>query len=229
MKALLKAQVRQENARGEWSQSYRETLRIREIYPHIWDIPLSRGLQTILQNHLANQSGPLLDFGASETSQVRAHLQGLAPEMNYFSMDIDRQTRQDYYSWDEIDREFSTILSSEVIEHMSYTDVVGFLSNAQESLAPGGLLILTTPNIFHPTRFLQDPTHQTPWNYDHLGGELLVAGFDLLAFYRFGAPNAPRHLRGKFSQFFMGKVRKNLGLDNAKSICCVARKPQQAV
>jgi 2-polyprenyl-3-methyl-5-hydroxy-6-metoxy-1,4-benzoquinol methylase len=84
------------------------------------------------------------------------------------------------------DGAFDVILASEVIEHLSKAEL--FLSEARRVLAPGGVLLLTTPNLWDVRRVgtlitrkqwsgHRDPTHinlLTPRRLHHL---LQKAGF----------------------------------------------------
>ena len=45
-------------------------------------------------------------------------------------------------------------------------------------------MILTTPNVFNPSRFWRDATHKVAYCYDELGGLLLAQGFQIKAMYR---------------------------------------------
>ena len=50
---------------------------------------------------------------------------------------------------------YAAIVAAELIEHLDSPGA--FLDNARRSLAPGGRLLLTTPNPFYANRVRQDP------------------------------------------------------------------------
>jgi 2-polyprenyl-3-methyl-5-hydroxy-6-metoxy-1,4-benzoquinol methylase len=52
----------------------------------------------------------------------------------------------------DLGRTFDVIFAGEVIEHLD--NVHGFLSSARRHLAPGGRLVLTTPNAFYVGNFI---------------------------------------------------------------------------
>jgi 2-polyprenyl-3-methyl-5-hydroxy-6-metoxy-1,4-benzoquinol methylase len=85
-------------------------------------------------------------------------------------MDVDRQKFHDFYNLDEINETFDMVFLFEVIEHLSLYEGIEVLRKIYTILNPRGRLILTTPNIFNPGRFLRDVSHRTAYCYDELGG-----------------------------------------------------------
>jgi SAM-dependent methyltransferase len=84
------------------------------------------------------------------------------------------------------DESLDVILASEVIEHLSKDKL--FLAEALRALAPGGVLLLTTPNLWDIRRPLakltgqtwsgyRDPTHINLMTPRRLAGLLKEAGF----------------------------------------------------
>ncbi len=63
------------------------------------------------------------------------------------------------------DSSVDAVFAAQVIEHLSYPDLLGFLRLACEKLTPGGILIVETVNPHCPQalkHFWIDPTHQHP-------------------------------------------------------------------
>lgn len=91
---------------------------------------------------------------------------------------------------------FDVIVAGDVIEHFSNPGL--FLDNCRRHLAPGGELIVTTPNAKWPTVFLRpNPTH-TLWHDRHTLTHLLERhGFsvELLRYYPGNKPRYPLPLR----------------------------------
>ena len=57
------------------------------------------------------------------------------------------------------------VFAAQVIEHMSYDDLLRFLRGARDKLAPGGILVMETVNAHAPQalkHFWIDPTHRNP-------------------------------------------------------------------
>jgi len=91
-------------------------------------------------------------------------------------------------------------------------------------LNPGGLLLLSTPNVYCPHRYLYDATHCTPLCYDELAGLVQLAGLDVQAIYR--TYHEP-FLRKLVRRWAFGWLFRLLMLDYAPQIVLVARKPAQ--
>lgn len=61
---------------------------------------------------------------------------------------------------------FETVVAGEIIEHLTNLD--GFLTSIEESLVPGGHLIITTPNVFFFRRVYKILTeYRPPVNPEH--------------------------------------------------------------
>jgi 2-polyprenyl-3-methyl-5-hydroxy-6-metoxy-1,4-benzoquinol methylase len=125
----------------------------------------------------------VLDVGASDR-RMKKRVQDVYPDIVYKSMDIDRRTPHDYYSLAEIDEHFDLILLFEVIEHLELEQGVKMLRRLHELLVDGGMLIISTPNIFNPGRFWIDATHKVAYHYEELAGIVLIQGFEVLGIYR---------------------------------------------
>lgn len=147
------------------------------------------------------------------------------PRSSYKSYDIDTNTKQDYYKLEDIEGQYEMICMFEVVEHVRPEVAKEMLDKCFEVLAPGGLLFITTPNIYYPPNYLRDATHITPWCYDELGALALMTGFELQKMYRL------------YSDSFFGKlthrilfypIHRAMGIDFAKQIIMVSKKPENA-
>ena len=58
--------------------------------------------------------------------------------------------------------------ANQVIEHLGFGEALRVTSQLARHVAPGGIFEIGVPNPPHPTRFLGNPTHQTPWNFLNL-------------------------------------------------------------
>jgi predicted SAM-dependent methyltransferase len=162
----------------------------------------------------------LLDIGASNRRlepRIKAHY----PKVAYKSLDIDRRQAHDFYSLDEVDETFDVVFLFEVIEHLELEEGMEMLGKIYALLSEGGRLILTTPNVFNPSRFWRDATHRVAYCYDELGGILLGRGFRIVSMYR--TYNDAFH-RFLFRVHIMAPLHRYLGIDFAKSILIVAEK-----
>ncbi len=61
------------------------------------------------------------------------------------------------------DGEFGTVVAAEIIEHLEDTD--RFLAELTRILAPGGLLVVTTPNLAYWLNRLRLMAGRVPWSY----------------------------------------------------------------
>lgn len=136
-------------------------------------------------------------------------------------MDVDQGQPHDFYSMEEIRETFDVVFLFEVIEHLELKEGIRLLKRVYDLLNESGRLILTTPNVFNPSRFWRDATHRVAYCYDELGGLLLAQGFSITAMYR--TYNDAFH-RYFFRVYVMVPVHRYLGIDFAKSILIVAEK-----
>jgi SAM-dependent methyltransferase len=162
----------------------------------------------------------ILDIGASNRN-LEGRLKKHYPNLTYKSMDIDREQFHDFYSMEEIQESFDVVFLFEVIEHLGLDEGVQLLNRIYDFLKVGGRLILTTPNVFNPSRFWRDATHKVAYCYDELGGLLLSQGFQIKAIYRTYNDAFHRYL---FRIYIMAPLHRYLGIDFAKSILVIAVK-----
>ena len=61
------------------------------------------------------------------------------------------------------DQSFTVVVAADIIEHLVNTD--GFVSELHRVLRPGGLLILTTPNLAYWLNRVRLASGRVPWSY----------------------------------------------------------------
>jgi SAM-dependent methyltransferase len=189
------------------------------MYHDIWDLKILRKRFPLMVKTM--QDGEkVLDIGASDRS-LQERLKRHYPKLIYKSMDIDRERFHDFYSLEEIRESFDVVFLFEVIEHLDFEEGVQLLKRVYDFLNEGGRLILTTPNVFNPSRFWRDVTHKVAYCYDELGGLLLAQGFQIKVMYR--TYNDAFH-RYFFRLYVMAPLHRYLGIDFAKSILVIAEK-----
>ena len=96
----------------------------------------------------------------------------------------------------EFGETFEAIVAGDVIEHASNPGL--FLDNCRRHLAPGGRLVITTPNAKWPTVFLRPNPSHTLWHDRHTLCHLLDRhGFEVeqLRYYPGNKPHYPLPLR----------------------------------
>lgn len=203
----------------DWSQLIDGRDQIHERYPHIWSLKLIKRPSWLVKKHL-RPGMRILDVGAGDR-RMEARAKGVYPDILYKSMDIDRRIPHNYYSLAEINGQFDLILLFEVIEHLELEQGMEMLRRLHELLVDGGMLIISTPNIFNPSRFWIDATHKVAYHYEELGGILIIQGFEVLRIYRtFNASALKYFLR--LTLFY--PLHRILDVDFAKSIVFLAKK-----
>ncbi len=171
--------------------------------------------------HAAARIAPgatVLDIGASDGRFGRK----LAPGATYRVLDTDPRVRADFRSLDEVgDASCDAIACFETIEHVTLAEASALALGCARALRPGGRLFVSTPNIHHPWSYLRSATHRTPFCYDELGGLLELAGLEVEAMFRCHR-DAPLKAVARALAYPLHRL---LGLDYAKGILAVARRP----
>ncbi len=186
----------------------------------IFQLPLRRRVRDALLENMAD-GDRVLEVGAGQR-KMGGELLARLPHLKYESMDIDRRLPHDYYALHEAAGPFDAVFSLEVIEHLPLSAIRPWLGELRDRLRPGGRLILSTPNTFYPPAYLRDATHRTPLCYDELAGLANACGFDVAAVYRIY--HDPLHRR-LLRQYVLGWLFRAIGIDFARQIVLVARKP----
>ena len=202
-----------------WSRLFEYRNQIHRRYPEIWDVKILRKRFPLMVKTVLNGE-KVLDIGSSNRD-LEKRLKRHYPRLIYKSMDIDRERFHDFYSLEEIQESFDIIFLFEVIEHLDLEAGVRLLKKIYDLLNEGGRLILTTPNVFNPSRFWRDASHKVAYCYDELGGLLLAQGFHIKAMYRSYNDVFHRYL---FRLYVMAPLHRYLGIDFAKSVLVVAEK-----
>ncbi|HYA90550.1 MAG TPA: class I SAM-dependent methyltransferase [Thermodesulfobacteriota bacterium] len=207
-----------------WSTLFQYRDEIHARYPEIWDLKILRKRFPLVMKTIQDHE-KVLDIGASNRN-LQERLKRHFPKLVYKSMDIDREQFHDFYSLEEVQESFDVVFLFEVIEHLGLEEGVQLIKKIYDLLNEGGRLILTTPNVFNPSRFWRDATHKVAYCYDELGGLLLAHGFQIKAMYRTYSDAFHRYL---FRIYVMAPLHRYLGVDFAKSILMIAEKKSKGV
>ena len=201
-----------------WSVLYRNRVEARRRLGDIWDLPVVKRYFDRIVANLSSHSR-VLEVGAGSRG-LAARLSGAFPQVVYRSMDIDRTNDHDYYDLATITERFDVIVLIEVIEHLGLSEGIDLLKRLKGFLDPGGTIILTTPNVLHPTRYWGDCTHKTFYRYDEIAGILAALGYrDVRVSRVYNAPFFQRWLR-----MFVGVyLHRYLDIDFAPTIVAEGR------
>jgi len=206
-----------------WNKIFEMRGKVKGEIPSIWKVPIISDDREVIIEIIKNND-KVLEVGAHKRS-LEKEFKDYGCQVTYKSMDIDRSLFHDYYSLDEIKEKFDVIICLEVIEHMPAEAGVEMLTKIHKLLKPDGKFIISTPNIYHPVIFREDPTHITPWGYSDLIGSLISLGFKETKIYRiasrraaFGRSNPKRIIKRWLCRY--------LDLDFAKRILVTATKPR---
>jgi predicted SAM-dependent methyltransferase len=208
-----------ENVQTEWSSLFSYRDKIHRKYPEVWDIPLIKKRSHLLRGILRDGM-KLLDIGAGMKG-MKTEIENLGINLVYKSMDVDRGNVHDFYEVDAIQEKFDAIIMFEVIEHMSLQEGLDLMKKLYSNMNERGIIVLSTPNIFNPARYMRDATHQTFYAYDELCGLLNIAGFEIKNVYRSYNDAFHRYL---FKIYLLGWLFRFLGIDYAYSIFVVGEK-----
>ncbi len=141
-----------------------------ERFGSIFDLPVDKGPYECLRAAYLRDypGGRVLDFGCGAGKPLKRAL-GLGDD-RYHSCDSDRSGTFTYASPQEIPEGvlYEIVAANQVFEHLDFADGIRTAVVLARHVARGGILQIGVPNPDHPTRFLSNPTHLTPWNYVNL-------------------------------------------------------------
>lgn len=202
-----------------WSDYYGLRKRVRNQFNSIWKIPvIKRELPLILEK--ISDGSHVLEMGASYNKRYVDGIKKAYPNAVFKSMDVDRDTEQDFYSLSEIEGEYDLVMIFEALEHMDLDTGLKTLRRAYEVTAEGGYILTSTPNLFHPHRYW-DSTHITPLRYEELGALLMLAGYSDIKVYR---KHTEAFIRKIIRRVFMMPIHRYMDVDFAKTIIVEGRK-----
>ena len=199
-----------------WSALNDRRREIRDRWPTIWSLPVVD--RSTRQAAARIRSGDrVLDVGGSRGGFGRR----LPERVEYRVLDVDPAVEADFRAFSEVGPgSFDVVVSFETLEHLTLDQARDTLAGIVRALRPGGLLMLSTPNVHHPWSYLRSSTHVTPFCYDELGALLLAAGLRVEELTRC---HHDAWLKG-LARRLLYPLYRAVGVDWAKSILAVARR-----
>ena len=201
-----------------WSDLYAARRAAAERFDSLFRLPLRKRIHREAARDLPH-GARVLDVGAGDR-RVGERLAALRPDLAYESVDVDPAGGHDHASLADAPPGYDGALLLEVIEHLSLPDGLALLREIRGRLRPGGVLVVSTPNIGHPWAYLRDATHVTPYAHDELAGVLSLAGFEVTALFRLFHSS---WLRSVLRRGLAAPFHRVLGVDFAPGIGAVAR------
>lgn len=202
----------------DWSKLYAARNIVKKKFPSIWRLPIVKKEMALIGRFLRPHVR-VLEIGAGDR-RMEKEVKRKFSEIEYKSFDIDTALHHDFYDLKSIQGEFDLIFGFELIEHMTPQDGLEMIISLKSNLSQGGVLILGTPNLYHPHRYFGDITHVTPYKYEELGALMVLGGYQVSSFYRkFNDAFIPRILR----LYFFAWLHKWLSIDFANTIFVVAK------
>jgi 2-polyprenyl-3-methyl-5-hydroxy-6-metoxy-1,4-benzoquinol methylase len=211
------------SAHPQWSELYGARRKAAGRWPSVFRLPVAKSPGRVVAG-VCEAGYSVLDVGAGART-LAASIAKHGPTVQYRSADPDPAHPHEFASLAaviEAGETFDCVAALEVIEHLTLDAGLQLLRDISAVLKPGGVAVLSTPNIWTPGRFLRDATHITPWAYDELAGACSLAGLAPHAIHRtWNAAALPRFVR----LWLAAPLHRYCGVDFTHSICVTARKP----
>lgn len=208
-----------EKKKMDWSNLYQHRKKIAKQFGEIWQIPIRKRYHTVL-DEFGKGAKRVLEVGAGDRS-LRDRLKRTWGEVDYYSCDIDSSYDHDFNDFQDVKGNFDVICAFELIEHLSLDEAMELLTHCYEHTSAGGVLVLTTPNIYYPPGFLRDATHRTPLCYDELGGLVELAGYSVSGIFRLYHDSL---IKKAIRRYLFYPLFRVMGIDFCKQIAVVAKK-----
>ncbi len=199
-----------------WGELYRCRRKVRGSFPGLFRLPRVRRASR-LARAILRPGVRILDVGAGRSGRG-TRLAACVPDGTCVSVDPDPRSGAPHREISSVPGTFDLALCLEVIEHLALEEGLDLLREIRARLAPEGVLVLSTPNVYCPGRFLRDATHRTPYAWDELGGVLLFTGYRLRGLYRV----VPGSLGRRLVRLLTVPLHLAVGTDHAPSIAAVA-------
>jgi len=184
-----------------------------------WKVPLHSSILDFVVSEIP-PNARVLDVGAGPRG-FGEKVTARHGSITYRSMDTDTSTFQDYHCLSEIEEKFDVVMLMEVIEHLPREAAWDLLLSLADLLAPGGKLIVSTPNTLNPARFLCYVGHVTPFAYDWLAAHIELVGLKVERIARILGGGLTRRICAHLCY----PIWRTLNLDPAIQVVVVARRP----
>jgi SAM-dependent methyltransferase len=199
-----------------WSELYAGRKDVNRRYPSLFRLPTVRRAIRLAEP-LVVDGARILEVGGGPNPRA-PRLAERVRDATVVTVDPDPAAAADHAAVGDAGGPFDLALCLETIEHLTLADGRALLEEIRARLAPGGKLLVSTPNVFCPGRFLRDATHVTPYAWDELGGLLQLCGYGLDGLWRV----VPGHFFRRLGKGVTAPLGRALGVDHAPSIAALA-------
>lgn len=143
----------------------------------------------------------------------------------YHTQDIGGGGPWTYGDLAEVRRTYGAVLCLDVLEHLPLPDGITLLDRMVELLAPGGVLVLQTPNAAYlPEPRSWDMTHVHTYALHDLWAFFTVAGLEVTGYRVVLGPEREGLVGTLRSSLQWWAKQKLLGCDFANNVAVIARK-----
>jgi hypothetical protein len=153
---------------------------VAKRYPSIFSLPVAEEPYPYICRVYAERyrGRSVLEFGAGALKPLQRAL-AISDDL-YSSCDTDASgvfTFRDVHAVPEGNR-YAVVVANQVLEHLTFEQGMDAAVALSSHLEDDGIILLSAPNPQHPTRWLSNPTHKTPWGYLNLCALLMLGGIE---------------------------------------------------
>ncbi len=203
-----------------WSRIHARRRALEARWPTVFHLPLVRRASDVVLATV-RPGDRVLEVGAGDR-RLGPRIEAAAPGALYRSADPDPAHPHDWPSVDLAEGPFDVVVSLELVEHLPPEDGLALLRRAHALLAPGGRIVLSTPDVFTPGRWHRDAGHRTPFTPWELGAFAEEAGFAEVDLRRAWNGSLLERIARRA---LLGWLHRFLGVDYAASVVVTARRP----
>lgn len=201
-----------------WSQYSIARKKFKQRWPSIWHLDIITNPFNEISK-LSKTPVEILDVGATE-KVWKLRIETKWPEIQYYSLDVDRTTEHDFYDFSEVNTNFDLVICFEVLEHLKPLDCVEMIKKCTAVCKNGQYVVFSVPNLLADTYWL-DFTHQTALSFWDLPTLMNLCDLELVTGARWYNGSAKKLLLNRYLLYLLFK---SINKDFCHSILMIGRK-----